>query len=171
MAGKAGIYLTGPYVMARIDQRLGKDGYEVVPVPKGNGDHAVTLAEGENTYLMARSANKQGQLAYAVFAAGAQAQQVGLGVGAAKPVVRLPVNADVDAAAIRKDPRWEVFDKAHKEAGRYFPRVPNWTPIRQITADTVNAVVADCGLDLRGELGKLQGRLTAELRTQKALAG
>jgi multiple sugar transport system substrate-binding protein len=169
MAGKAGIYLTGPYVLARIDQRLARDRYEVVPVPKGTGDE-VTLAEGENVYLMAGSANQRGQLAYAVHAAGARAQQIGLGVGAVKPVVRLPVNPDVDAAAIRKDPRWDVFNEAHEKAGRYFPRVPDWTAIRQITAETVNALAADCGLDPRTELGKLSTRIAGELRAQKVLA-
>jgi multiple sugar transport system substrate-binding protein len=169
VAGKAGIYLTGPYVLARIDERLGKDAYEVVPVPKGEGG-AVTLAEGENVYLMAGSANQSGQLAYAAFAAGPEAQRIGLGVGAVKPVVRLPVNPSVDAAAVRKDPRWDVFDKAYANAGRYFPRVPNWTPIRQVSAETINALAADCGLDVRTELGRLNARIAGELRDQKVLA-
>jgi multiple sugar transport system substrate-binding protein len=170
MAGKAGIYLTGPYVMGRIDERLGQDRYDVVPVPEGEGG-AATLAEGENVYLMAGSANQRGQTEYAVFAAGEQAQRIGLGVGAVKPVVRLPVNTEVDAAGVREDPRWTVFDEAYSKAGRYFPRVPNWTPIRQITADAINALVADCSADLNAGLRALDGKIVEELRRQGALAG
>lgn len=170
MAGKAGIYLTGPYVLARIDGRLGKDKYDVVPVPAGPGG-SVTLAEGENVYLMAGSANRRGQVEYAAFAASAQAQRIGLGIGAVKPKVRLSVNTQVDAAQERKDPRWEVFDTSYAEAGRYFPRVPNWTPIRQMTAESLNALVADCSADLTAGLRTLENRLADELRRQGALAG
>ena len=53
-----------------------------------------------------------------------------------------------------------------REHGRYAPSIPNWTPVRQSTADTVNALIADCGLDVDAELKKLDQKLTDTLSQQ-----
>src|SRR5204863_736481 len=50
--GVAGIYFTGPYNMARFGKTLGTAKYEVVALPPGPSGKAVSLAEGENVYLM-----------------------------------------------------------------------------------------------------------------------
>ncbi|MGH2602705.1 MAG: ABC transporter substrate-binding protein, partial [Dehalococcoidia bacterium] len=78
--GKAGIYLTGPYNMARFDASLGKDKYEVVPAPAGPGGAGAdaSLAEGENVYLMAGSKNQAGQRKFAEFAISAEGQAIGM---------------------------------------------------------------------------------------------
>jgi multiple sugar transport system substrate-binding protein len=44
--------------------------------------------------------------------------------------------------------------------------VPNWTPFRQMAADTLNAVMADCGSSVKAALDKLAGQYTAELKRQ-----
>ncbi len=54
-AGRAGMFASAP-TLPRFDEGLGKDKYEVVPMPKGPKD-ATVLAEGGSVYLMAGSAN------------------------------------------------------------------------------------------------------------------
>jgi multiple sugar transport system substrate-binding protein len=169
-SGKGGIYLTGPYNMARFDKNLGQDKYEVVALPAGPGGKSVSLAEGENVYLMAGSANPAGQLKFAEFAVSAEGQTMGMAGDTDGNVVRLPVNAKVDMAAVRKDTRWQLFADIYQSAGRYVPVVPDWTPFRQESADTLNAIVANCGSDPKAELGKLAATFNDELSKQGARA-
>ncbi len=166
--GKGGIYLTGPYNMARFDKVLGKDAYEVLPLPAGPGGKSAVLAEGENTYLMAGSRNPKGQLKYAEFLIGAEGQSAGMAGDTAGNVVRLPVNKSVELSAVREDARWQVFDKVYREAGRYSPVVKEWTPFRQASAEALNGMVADCGSDPEAVLGKLAGAFSEELKKQGA---
>ncbi|MEV4560831.1 sugar ABC transporter substrate-binding protein [Kitasatospora sp. NPDC049285] len=166
--GKGGIYLTGPYNMARFDKSLGKDKYEVVPLPAGPGGQAAVLAEGENTYLMAGSHNPKGQQKYAEYLISAEGQTLGMAGDTDGNVVRLPVNKQVDLAKVRTDQRWQVFDQAFRQAGRYTPVVPEWTPFRQASADALNGLVADCGSDPKAVLGKLAGTFAEELKKQGA---
>ncbi|MFI6294562.1 hypothetical protein ACIBEJ_23425 [Nonomuraea sp. NPDC050790] len=86
--------------------------------------------------------------------------------GEAAYIVQLPVNTTVDIAQVRPDPRWKTFAEAYQTSGRYAPSLPNWTPVRQTSAETVNALVADCGLDLKAELAKLDTKLAAILAEQ-----
>ena len=96
--------------MARFDKNLGKDKYEVVsPCPPGPAASAVSLAEGENVYLMAGSANPAGQTKFAEFAVSAEGQTIGMAGDTDGNVVRLPVNSKVDMASVRKDTRWKLF--------------------------------------------------------------
>jgi multiple sugar transport system substrate-binding protein len=169
-SGKAGIYLTGPYMLGRFDKSLGKDKYEVIALPEGPGGKSVSLAEGENVYLMAGSKNQAGQQKFAEFAASPEGQKIGMSAANAEgTIVRLPVNKKVDMQAERKDPRWDVFADAYKTA-RYFPHIPNWTPIRQTTADSYNSIVANCGSDTKAELDKLADSMKSEL-TKQGVAG
>ncbi|MER8236331.1 sugar ABC transporter substrate-binding protein [Streptomyces sp. NPDC094049] len=166
--GKGGIYLTGPYNMARFDKSLGKEKYEILPLPAGPGGKSSVLAEGENTYLMAGSKNPAGQLQYAEFLSGTEGQTLGMAGDTAGNVVRLPVNTTVELAAVRKDTRWQVFDRVYRESGRYSPVVKEWTPFRQASAEALNGMVADCGSDPKTVLGKLAGEFSDELRNQGA---
>jgi len=166
--GKGGIYLTGPYNMARFDKNLGKDKYEVLALPAGPGGRAGVLAEGENTYLMAGSRNRTGQQKYAEFLISAEGQKLGMAGDTDGGVVRLPVNHDVDLAAVRTDRRWQVFDQVYRDAGRYAPAVREWTPFRQASAETLNALVADCGSDPGAALTKLASTFAEELKKQGA---
>jgi multiple sugar transport system substrate-binding protein len=163
-AGKTGLYVVGPYLLPRFDAGLGKDKYEVVPVPKGPKDSTV-LAEGGSVYLMAGSKNEAGQNAFASFMVSADGQKLGM-AGEKAFNVQLPVNKTVDITTVRKDPRWKVYADAYRDNGRYAPSIPNWTPVRQATADTVNALIADCGLDVTSELTKLDKKLSETLSQQ-----
>ena len=164
-AGKAGIYLTGPYVMGRFDKSLGKDKFEIIappPGPKGEG----SLAEGENVYLMAGSKNEGGQEKFAEFAASVEGQEIGMDADRAGPIVRLPVNTKVEMSNTRKDPRWEVFQKVYDDAGVYSPTVKQWTPFRQMSADALNALAADCSADPKQTMDELSKKFDAELDKQ-----
>ncbi|MFB6723222.1 extracellular solute-binding protein [Kribbella sp. NPDC056345] len=163
-AGRAGMYVVGPYLMPRFDGSLGKDKYEVVPLPKGAKD-ATVLAEGGSAYLMAGSANEAGQNAWASYIISPEAQKLGM-EGEKAFNVQLPVNKTVDLTSVRKDPRWKVYADVYREHSRYAPSIPNWTPVRQASADTVNALIADCSLDVAAELTKLDGKLAESLKQQ-----
>ncbi|MFI5806095.1 ABC transporter substrate-binding protein [Streptomyces sp. NPDC051561] len=163
-AGKTGMYVVGPYLLSRFDKSLGKDKYEVVPMPKGPKD-ATVLAEGGSVYLMAGSENQAGQDAFVDFAISAEGQKVSM-EGETGFVVQLPVNTTVNISQVRPDPRWETYSKAYQDSGRYAPSIPNWTPVRQATADTVNALMADCGLDIGTKLGELDKQLAGILKEQ-----
>ncbi|GAA0945180.1 sugar ABC transporter substrate-binding protein [Kribbella koreensis] len=163
-AGKTGMYVVGPYLMPRFDKSLGKDKYEVVPVPKGAKDSTV-LAEGGSVYLMAGSANQAAQEAFASYVISAEGQKVGM-QGEKAFNVQLPVNKTVDVTTVRSDPRWKVYADVYRDHARYAPSIPNWTPIRQDSADTINALIADCGLNLETEMSTLDGKLAAALSKQ-----
>ncbi|MFG1943518.1 extracellular solute-binding protein [Nonomuraea sp. NPDC048826] len=165
--GQGGIYLTGPYVLARFVESIGTDKIEVYPVPKGPSGGPGTLGEGENVYLMAGSKNTDGQKKFAEFAISAEGQRIGMNKDANGAIVRLPVNSEVDLAAERQDPRWKVFQDAYADAVYAHP-VPNWAPIRQTSADSINTVWADCAKDVKAEMDALNTKLTQELQSQKA---
>lgn len=166
-AGKTGMYVVGPYLLPRYDKSLGKDKYEVVPMPKG-AKNADVLAEGGAIYLMAGSRNNAAQDAFAAFATSAEGQKVGM-EGDTAYIVQLPVNKSVDISQVRPDPRWKTFAEIYQASGHYAPSIPNWTPVRQTTAETVNALVADCSLDLKAELQKLDTKL-AEILAEQGVA-
>ncbi|MDR2997393.1 MAG: extracellular solute-binding protein, partial [Microbacterium sp.] len=166
-SGVAGMYVTGPYMMPRFDEVLGKDKYEVVTMPTGPKDQSV-LAEGGTVYLMAGSENVKGQSAFADWYVSPEAQTEGM-KGTDAFVIQLPVNEKVDITDARDDPRWQTFADAYQKSGTYAPTIPSWTPVRQMTADTINALLADCSLDLDDELAKLDAKLADELKTQGIL--
>ncbi|MFE4332112.1 extracellular solute-binding protein [Streptomyces sp. NPDC056831] len=163
-AGRTGMFVVGPYLMPRFDESLGKDKYEVVPMPKGPKD-ATVLAEGGSIYLMAGSENRAGQDAFADFAISAEGQKTGM-QGDTGFTVQLPVNKTVDISKVRPDPRWTTYATAYQNSGRYAPSIPNWTPVRQTTAETINALMADCDLDIETKLGELDKQLAGILKEQ-----
>ncbi|MEE1809321.1 sugar ABC transporter substrate-binding protein [Streptomyces sp. BE133] len=163
-AGRTGMFVVGPYLMPRFDETLGKDKYEVVPMPKGPKD-ATVLAEGGSIYLMAGSENRAGQDAFADFAISAEGQKTGM-QGDTGFTVQLPVNKTVDISKVRPDPRWATYAEAYQNSARYAPSIPNWTPVRQATAETINALMADCGLDIETKLGELDNQLADILKEQ-----
>ncbi|MEV4396142.1 sugar ABC transporter substrate-binding protein [Nonomuraea sp. NPDC049607] len=165
--GQGGIYLVGPYVLARFVKSVGTDRIEVLPVPKGPSGGPGTLGEGENVYLMAGSGMEDAQKRFAEFAISPDGQRIGMNKDANGAIVRLPVNKGVDMAAERQDPRWKVFQESYEHAV-YAPPVPNWAPIRQGSADVINAVWADCGADVKARMGELTTKLNQELQSQKA---
>ncbi len=96
-AGKAGIYLTGPYVMARFDKSLGKDKFEVIKPPAGPG--------GKGSAGRGRERLPDGRLQERVRAGEVRrvhrvggGPEIGMDGDNAGPIVRLPVNTKVDMA-------------------------------------------------------------------------
>lgn len=166
-SGKGGIYFTGPYNMARFDKSLGKDKYEVVALPAGPGGKSVSLAEGENVYLMAGSKNEDGQKKFAEFAVSTEGQTIAMAGDTEGNLVRLPVNSKLELGSVRKDERWKTFAEIFTTAGRYTPAVPDWTPFRQSSADALNAIFADCASDTKATLTKLGQDFTDELTKQE----
>lgn len=160
-SGKGGMYVVGPYLMPRFDKALGADKYEVVPVPAGPKD-ATVLAEGGTVYLMAGSKNQKGQSTFADFVISPEGQKLGM-EGETAFIVQLPVNKTVDVNSVRNDPRWAVYAQTYADSGRYAPNVPNWTAVRQSSAETINAVLADCNLDIPTELKKLDVKIAESL--------
>ena len=170
--GLGGMYLTGPYMLPRFVKAMGSEKIEVFPLPKGpSGAKQAALAEGENVYLTMGSRNRAGQRRFAEFATSREGQIIGMDGDNAGPIVRLPVNRDVDLGAVRKDPRWKTFKDLYESAGVYTPSVPSWTPFRQISAESLNAIMANCDSNVAQELDKLAGQFSAELKRQKVLAG
>ncbi|MFI7634462.1 extracellular solute-binding protein [Nonomuraea sp. NPDC049400] len=165
--GQGGIYLVGPYVLARFVKSIGTDKIEVLPVPKGPSGGPGTLGEGENVYLMAGSDQQDAQKKFAEFAISPDGQKIGMNKDANGAIVRLPVNTQVDMAAERQDPRWKVFQESYANAV-YAPPVPNWAPVRQDSADSINAVWADCSANVKTAMDQLNTKLTQELQSQKA---
>lgn len=163
-AGRTGMFVVGPYLLPRFDETLGKDKYEVVPMPKGPKD-ATVLAEGGSVYLMVSSENMAGQDAFADFALSAEGQKTGM-EGETGFTVQLPVNKTVDISQVRPDPRWKTYAEIYQSSGRYAPSIPNWTPVRQTTADAVNALMADCDLDTGTKLKELDKQLADILKEQ-----
>ncbi|MET9662833.1 sugar ABC transporter substrate-binding protein, partial [Streptomyces sp. NPDC006510] len=113
-AGRTGMFVVGPYLLPRFDETLGKDKYEVVPMPKGPKD-ATVLAEGGSIYLMAGSENMAGQDAFADFALAAEGQKTGM-EGDTGFTVQLPVNKTVDISKVRPDPRWKTYAEIYRNA-------------------------------------------------------
>lgn len=169
--GLGGMYLTGPYMLPRFVKAMGSEKIEIFPVPNGPSGGPAALAEGENVYLTMGSPNRAGQRRFAEFATSIEGQLIGMDGDGAGPIVRLPINNDVDLGAVRQDPRWKTFKDVYERAGEYTPSVPSWTPIRQITADSLNAIMANCDSNVKQELDKLAGQLSVELKRQKVLAG
>lgn len=86
------------------------------------------------------------------------------------PLVRISVNAKVNAGSVFNDPRWETVADAYAKHGHYAPRVPNWTAIRQLTAEGFNKLLANCGDNVESGLKDLNDKLERELAKQQVLA-
>ena len=168
-SGQTGMFFTGPYHIALFDKDPGKDKFEVVTLegPK----NSATLAEGTTVFMMKSSKNKEAARKFIEFMISQEGQEIGMGKGSKHmPVVRLPVNKNVDTQAVYNDERWATFASLYANEGRYVPQVPNWTPIRQVTADGFNRILADCGSDITAELKATNEKVNAELAKQQVLA-
>jgi multiple sugar transport system substrate-binding protein len=169
--GIGGVYLTGPYMLPRFVKSMSSQKLEVFPLPVAPGAAGPSaLAEGENVYLTMGSRNRAGQKAFAQFATSVEGQTIAMDAKSGGPIVRLPVNTRVDLGKVRSDPRWTTFQQVYASA-KYTPPVPNWAPFRQMAADGLNSVMADCGSDVKGSLDKLAAQFSDELRRQNVYGG
>lgn len=165
--GKAGIILTGPYNFASFDKSPGKDAYEVIPTPAGSVDGTV-LAEGENIYVTATNSKRQDTSKVIDFLVSADGQKTGM-TGGKQPIVRVPVNSTVDAAAVYQDPRWSVVQDALKNSSESFPSAINFIPIKQDAAEALNKIMSECSVDnVESGLKSLDSAINEELSSQNA---
>ncbi|OUD02373.1 ABC transporter substrate-binding protein [Streptomyces swartbergensis] len=165
--GNAGMYLTGPYNISTFDKALGKGKYEVLPAPAGPAGNDV-LADGENIYFGARTGKGKQEQALAAFLISPEGQTLAM-TGDHQPVVRIPVNSTLDAAKVRGDARWSVVQKAYEDDSLQFPNAPDWAPIKQDTADSLNALFTYCGSDVKAGLKELNDTLAGDLKDQDLL--
>ncbi|TDC19847.1 extracellular solute-binding protein [Streptomyces sp. 8K308] len=166
--GRAGIYVTGPYNFASYDEQLGSDLFEVIPTPAGPGGTA-TLAEGENVYLAAGSDMTEEQQRLAEYLISADAQRIAMAVDTtdnSQPVVRLPVNTDLDAGELRDDERWNLVQEQYDTDVRTFPSAIDFTPVKQAVAEGLNILLSDCGNDVGEAVTSINEAITAELEAQ-----
>ena len=142
--GQVGMYLTGPYAFATMDASAVKGKYIVVAPPTGPGS-AQTLAEGTSLYTMAGAKTKEA-LELESFMTTPAAQILGMTAVPTATVVRLPINKDVNAATVHKgDARWALAAQVYADEGHYeYDSFPNWTALRQLTSNDINAMMAQC---------------------------
>ena len=173
--GTAGIYLTGPYNWGRFDDALGAETWEVIPMPAGSAG-TTSLAEGENIYFGAGSDKADQQKELAEFLISPEAQQIAMtpdttDAGAASvPVVRLPVNENVDVVEVTGDERWQIIADNYAEDSKAYEWAINFQPFRQALGEGINAIVSDCNSDIEAGLANIDEVMTNELRAQSILA-
>lgn len=165
--GNAGMYLTGPYNISTFTDALGKDTFDVVAAPAGPAGSDV-LADGENVYFGAKTGKTKQEQALAAFLVSPEGQRLAM-TGKNQPVVRIPVNSTLDAATVRDDARWSVVQKAYEDASEQFPNAPDFAPIKQDTADSLNAIFTYCGSDVSAGLKELNDTLAGDLKDQDLL--
>ncbi|MDR7158473.1 extracellular solute-binding protein [Arthrobacter sp. BE255] len=164
--GKSGIYQTGPYAFVNFDKSPGKDKYEVIAAPKGPGG-GTTLTERTSIYFGASTNKPDKQQALAEFLISPEAQKIGM-TAPGQPVVRIPVNESVDAAAVYGDQRWTVVQDQLADS-KLLPSDIDFTVIRQDVAETLNSMFGQCSSDVQAELSSLADRITEDLESRKAL--
>lgn len=166
-AGEGGMYYTGPYQIAALDDTLGADKYDVFKHPPGPESDDV-LAEGENLSILVDTEHYEAALAFAEWVASPVGQEAGMNPDGIS-VIRLPINRNVDAAEVYDDERWRVVAESFEESGRYVQSVPNWAPFRQLVADYVNRALADEDSDVAAILQEANEAVAAELEAQGVL--
>jgi multiple sugar transport system substrate-binding protein len=168
-SGQAGMFFSGPYHISVFDKEPGQDKIEVVQAPPGPKTSDV-LAEGEVAYIMKASQKKAAAQSFIEFLVSPEGQIMGMTTPGGLPIVRLPVNKKVDVGSTYRDPRWQLVADAYATHGHYVPTVPNWQPIRQLTADGFNRLLARCDSDIDAGLKELNKKVNEELAKQKVLA-
>lgn len=169
--GTAGMYLTGPYMWPGYDQAVGKENVEVIPMPAGPAGTTV-LAEGENIYFGAGSDKSDAQKKLAEFLISPEAQKIAMTPvktstgGISQPVVRLPVNTEVDVVKVTGDDRWKVIQDSYVNDSKTYVWGINFQPFRQALGEGLNAIMSDCSSDVTAGLSKIDQEFTAELKEQ-----
>jgi multiple sugar transport system substrate-binding protein len=169
-SGQSGIFFSGPYHIALFDKSPGKDNIEVIAPPAGPAG-STTLAEGTTAFMIKSSKNKEAAQKFVEFIISPEGQKIGMAIGSGNmPVVRLSVNKQIDSVSIYNDPRWSTFAELYAKDARYIPPVPNWTPLRQISADGFNRILSNCNSDIPKELGVVNEHMNAELKKQNVFS-
>jgi multiple sugar transport system substrate-binding protein len=177
ISGQAGMYLSGPYHIALFDREPGAAKVEVVPAPAGpaggagTGAGRATLAGGELAYITKTTRRRADATRFIEFLISPEGQTLGTRPPkGGLPVVRLPVNRQLDAATAHQDPRWALVADEYLQHGKALPLLPNWSRVQQLAADGFNAALARCQSDVAGELQTLNTKVDAELARQRVLS-
>ncbi|TPW28221.1 sugar ABC transporter substrate-binding protein [Martelella alba] len=169
-SGQAGIYRSGPYHIAAFVREPGRDKFEVVAPPSGPAGQA-ELAEGEAAFIMSTSEHAAEAQQFIEYLISPEGQETGMAAGTGdNAIVRLSVNKNVDVTKIQPDPAWGTFADLYGTTARYFPRVPNWKPIRQAASDGLNTILSSCSSDVMSGLEDTDKLIDAELSSQGVLA-
>ena len=169
-SGQGGIYRSGPYHIAPLSKEPGADVIEVIAPPAGPNGQA-ELAEGEAIFMTASTEHEAEAKKFIEFLISKQGQEIGMGLGIdASPIVRLSVNKTIDTVKVRDSKAWGVFADLYGTTAHYFPRVPNWKPIRQMTSDGFNTILSDCNSDIAAALPAIDDMVNQELDSQGVLA-
>jgi multiple sugar transport system substrate-binding protein len=171
ISGQAGMYLSGPYHIALFDKEPGAAKVEVVPAPAGPGGVRATLAGGELAFITTTTRRRGDAVRFIEFLISPEGQTLGTRPPkGGLPVVRLPVNQQLNAARAHQDPRWALVAEEYLRHGIPLPLVPNWSRLQQVVADGFNATLSRCGSDIQADLRALNTKLEAELAKQRVLA-
>ncbi len=164
--GVAGMYLTGPYAFATMDNTSVKGKYIAVAPPTGPDGKSGTLAEGTDVFMMADSKSDEATK-LEEFMVTPEAQKLGMTAVPTATIVRLPVNKGVDASAEHgNDPRWQLAQQVYTDYGHYeYDNMPNWTQLRQKASDELNKLLSSCG-DTQAALDTMNADLNSILKTQ-----
>ncbi|MFB7740309.1 ABC transporter substrate-binding protein [Streptomyces sp. NPDC056112] len=170
--GVAGLYLTGPYAFATMDDSDVKDKYSVIAPPAAPNGGSDVLAEGTSIYLMAGTKAPKHSQELAEYMITPEAQKIGMTAVPTASIVRLSVNKNVDSAAVHgNNPRWALAQKLYQESGHYEPvYLPNWESLRQATSDALNKMVAGCSSP-KATLDQLNDKFNTLLKQQGVAAG
>ncbi len=171
-SGQAGIYRSGPYHLSSFYKEPGKDKIEVIVPPAGPAGSA-SLAEGTAAFMLAGNDDTADAKKFLEYLVSDEGQKMGMGVGVegdSLPVVRLSVNKHINTEEVYNDKNWNTFAEQYASGGVYFPAVPNWKPIRQITSDGFNKILATCSSDIMQNLKELDVAVDNELNRQGVLA-
>jgi multiple sugar transport system substrate-binding protein len=166
VSGKTGIYLHGPFAFSDFDKSLGADKYEVVMAPAGPAGSTV-LQERTSIYFGATSDMPEEQKRLAEFLISPEGQTLSM-TGPGQPVVRLPVNINVDAVSVYNDQRWAVVEQQHADSQLMISDI-DFTGIRVDIAETVLSIFTRCLVDIEPEINALADRMKEELAAQDAL--
>ena len=170
ISGESGIYFTGPYMIANFDENVGREYYEVVPLPPGPGGNHV-MAEGENLYIVDGAKNIDDIYAFASYVTSEEGQIIGMKTDPnTNSVIRLSINANVDVSSVYDDPYWGVVEQVFKRGGRYVQGVPNWAPFRLAMAEFVNEALASPDSDVKAILDRANAEVERLLAEQGVLA-
>ena len=160
-SGKGGIYLTGPYVLARFDKSIGNDKYRGRRGARRARRRSAAPWRGRERLPDGRLANEEGQQKFAEFAVSAEGQKIGMdGDDRRHHRPAAGQHATSTWPPSGKDPRWEVFQKVYDDAGRNAPAVPNWAPFRQISAEGAQRRVCRLLPDVRRRWANWPARST-----------
>ena len=170
ISGESGMYFTGPYMIANFDENVGRENYEVVPLPPGPGGNHV-MAEGENLYIVDGAESIDDIYTFASYVTSVEGQSIGMKTDPnTNSVIRLSINENVDVSSVYNDAYWGVVEQVFKQGGRYVQAVPNWAPFRLAAAEFVNEALASSDSDVKEILNRANAEVERLLAEQGVLA-